>query len=308
MMNALEHWDQSEKLDAEQHSPGGRFRSSPGQWPKGQERPFAVTEWSPLVDISEDDKEYQIHAELPGVGKADVKVTAEEGKLTITGESSFAKGDRSKKYHRVERAHGRFGRSFSIPDDANPARLSAEFSDGVLRVRLAKNETSQPQPEGAADEITLWWQKTLGKKAVLGQASNRPPPWPRAPVPIRLWTRPESEHAQRAKMVVEARPSATERNGVKNPRAEEQRGHRGWDGSLVALGQLKRWSGAVVGGGLLFLVMVLLRLTGAVFATIRAALGILTAGCRRVRNGPRSLRGLNPLRAPSEYPVIFRKP
>ena len=106
---------------------------------------MAVAEWAPLVDISEDDKEYLIKAELPEVKKENVKVTAEEGTLTITGERKFEKEEKNKKYHRVERAYGSFVRNFSLPDDANPGKVSAEFKDGVLKVHLTKDEKARPQ-------------------------------------------------------------------------------------------------------------------------------------------------------------------
>jgi HSP20 family protein len=79
------------------------------------------------------------------VKREDVKVTAEEGTLTITGERKFEKEEKGKKYHRVERAYGSFGRSFSLPDDASPAQVSAEFKDGVLTVHLVKTEKAKPQ-------------------------------------------------------------------------------------------------------------------------------------------------------------------
>ena len=106
---------------------------------------MAVAEWSPLVDISEDDKEYLIKAELPDVKKEDVKVTAQEGTLTIMGERKFEKEEKGRRYHRVERAYGTFGRSFSLPDDASPAKVSAEFKDGVLTVHLVKDKKAKPQ-------------------------------------------------------------------------------------------------------------------------------------------------------------------
>jgi len=144
-MNALTRWNQLKELEALQHGLGSLLNRSPAQWPEGQEEPMAVAEWSPLVDISEDDKEYLIKAELPEVKKEDVKVTAENGTLTIMGERRYEKEDKNKKYHRVERAYGSFGRSFSFPDDASPGRVSAEFKDGVLTVHLAKDEKSKPQ-------------------------------------------------------------------------------------------------------------------------------------------------------------------
>jgi len=144
-MNTLTRWNQLRQLEALQHGLGSLLGRSPAQRPDGQEEPMAVAEWAPLVDISEDDKEYLIKAELPEVKKEDVKVTAEDGTLTIMGERKFEKEEKSKKYHRVERAFGSFGRSFSLPDDASPAKVSAEFKDGVLTVHLAKDEKAKPQ-------------------------------------------------------------------------------------------------------------------------------------------------------------------
>src|SRR6185295_9089363 len=112
---------------------------------EGYEEPLRVPEWTPLVDISEDAKEYLIKAELPEVKKEDLKITMEAGTLTITGDRKCEKEENGKKYHRVERAYGSFGRSFSLPDDASPAKVSAEFKDGVLTVHLAKDEKAKPQ-------------------------------------------------------------------------------------------------------------------------------------------------------------------
>ena len=143
-MNALTRWNQLRQLEALQHGLGSLFNRSSAQWPEGQEEPMAVAEWAPLVDISEDDKEYLIKAELSEVKKEDVKVTAVEGTLTIMGERKFEKEEKGKKYHRVERAYGSFGRTFSIPDDASPGKVSAEFKDGVLTVHLAKTQKAKP--------------------------------------------------------------------------------------------------------------------------------------------------------------------
>jgi len=144
-MNALTRWNQLRELEALHRGLSGLFSRPPALGTESQEEPLAVAEWAPLVDISEDDQEYLIKAELPEVKREDVKVTAEEGTLTIMGERKFAKDDKSKKYHRVERAYGSFGRSFSLPDDVSPAKVSAEFKDGVLTVHLAKTEKARPQ-------------------------------------------------------------------------------------------------------------------------------------------------------------------
>jgi HSP20 family protein len=144
-MNALKRWNRLKDLEAFQHGLDTLLGRSSAHWPEGQEEPMAVAEWAPLVDISEDDKEYRIKAELPDVKKEDVKVTAQEGTLTIMGERKFEKEEKGRRYHRVERAYGTFGRSFSLPDDANPAKVSAEFKDGMLTVHLVKDEKAKPQ-------------------------------------------------------------------------------------------------------------------------------------------------------------------
>ena len=82
------------ELEALQHGLGSLFSRSPVHLPEGQEEQIAVPEWAPLVDISEDDKEYLIKAELPEVKKEDVKVTAEEGTLTIMGDAISEGGER----------------------------------------------------------------------------------------------------------------------------------------------------------------------------------------------------------------------
>jgi HSP20 family protein len=102
-------------------------------------------EWAPLVDIAEDDKEYLIKVELPEVSKDDVKVTVENGTLTITGERKAEKEEKGRKFHRIERVYGRFARSFTIPEDAEDDNVKAEFKDGVLRVHLAKSEKARPK-------------------------------------------------------------------------------------------------------------------------------------------------------------------
>ena len=144
-MNALKRWNQLKDLEAFQHGLDSLLGRAPVRRPEGQDEHLAAAEWSPLVDISEDDKEYLIKAELPEVKKEDVKVTAVEGTLTIMGERKFETEVKGRKYHRVERAYGSFGRSFSLPDDASPAKVTAEFNNGLLVVHLVKDEKAKPQ-------------------------------------------------------------------------------------------------------------------------------------------------------------------
>ncbi len=133
------------QLEALQQGLGNFFNRASPQWPEDREEPLAVAEWAPLVDISEDEKEYLIQADLPEVKNEDVKVTAEDGTLTITGDRRVPKEEQGRRFHRVERSYGNFVRNFSIPDDACSDKVTADFKNGVLSVHLAKTEKTKPQ-------------------------------------------------------------------------------------------------------------------------------------------------------------------
>jgi len=135
-------WDPFRELSEFQNRLGSFFSRSPAF--RGQEG-AAISQWSPAVDIVEDDKEFVIKAELPEVKKEDVRVTVENGVLTISGERKFEKEEKNKRYHRVERSFGSFTRSFSLPEGANPSKVHAAFKDGILQVHLQKSESTRPK-------------------------------------------------------------------------------------------------------------------------------------------------------------------
>jgi HSP20 family protein len=143
-MSALTRWDPFKEMDDLQKRLNSIFGLNPQRPINGKEE-MTVAQWLPLVDITEDDKQYLIKAELPEVRKDDVKVVVESGVLTISGERNFEKEEKDKKYHRIERSYGSFTRSFSVPDDADDSKVSAEFKDGVLTVHLAKSEKARPK-------------------------------------------------------------------------------------------------------------------------------------------------------------------
>lgn len=111
----------------------------------GQKEAISVAEWSPLVDITEDEKEYLIKAELPDIKKDDVKLTVQDNVLAISGERKYEKEEKDTKYHRVERAYGSFLRSFTLPEDADGSKVAAEYKDGILKVHLPKSAQVKPK-------------------------------------------------------------------------------------------------------------------------------------------------------------------
>jgi len=144
-MNAITRWDPFKELDDLQSRLSTLFGRAPVRKDGGKDEAMTVAEWTPLVDIVEDDHEYLIKAEVPEVKKEDVKVTVQNGVLSLVGNRRFVKEENDKKYHRVERAYGSFVRSFSLPEDADENKVSADFKDGVLQVHLPKSEKARPK-------------------------------------------------------------------------------------------------------------------------------------------------------------------
>jgi HSP20 family protein len=143
-MNTLTRWDPFKEMEDVQNRLAKFFGTAPARSTGGQEL-MTLAEWAPSVDISEDDKEWLVKTDLPEVKKEDVKVTVENGVLTISGERKIEKEEKDKKYHRIERSYGNFLRSFTLPEGADGTKVSAEFKHGVLEVHLPKTKKAKAQ-------------------------------------------------------------------------------------------------------------------------------------------------------------------
>lgn len=136
-------WEPFRELEEMENRMTKFFNEFPTPLEFGKVERITPGEWTPSVDVVEDEKEYVIKAELPEVKKEDVKVNVENGTLTISGERKLEKEEKGKKYHRLERAYGSFLRSFSVAEGTKPDRIVAEFKDGVLKVHLPKDEKTK---------------------------------------------------------------------------------------------------------------------------------------------------------------------
>jgi HSP20 family protein len=136
-------WRPFRELEKMQRRMDELFRHLPAM--SEAKEPLAAADWLPAVDITEDDQEYLVKAELPEVKKEDVKVTVEDGTLSITGERKSEKEEKGKKFHRVERSYGRFERTFALPDNADATKVTSNLKDGLLEVHLAKNPVAKPK-------------------------------------------------------------------------------------------------------------------------------------------------------------------
>ena len=141
---ALVRWDPFRELEEVPDRLNRMFARPVASGTNGKET-MIVADWTPSVDISETEGEYLIKAEIPDVKKEDVKVTVEDGVLTIQGQRKQEKEEKGTKYHRIERSYGSFVRTFSLPDVIETDRVKAEFKDGVLNLHLPKSERAKPK-------------------------------------------------------------------------------------------------------------------------------------------------------------------
>ena len=106
---------------------------------------MATSDWVPAVDIREEDNDFVIVADIPGVDPKDIEVHMDNGVLTIKGDKESEKKEEREGYKRVERSYGSFYRRFGLPDTADPEKISAKSNHGVLEVRIGKQEKVQPR-------------------------------------------------------------------------------------------------------------------------------------------------------------------
>ena len=115
--------------------------------------PFRVLErvmpeartWNPSIDIAESDTEITVRAELPGVDPKDVEISLEGNVLTVSGEKSEKKEEKSENYHWAERTFGSFRRTVHLPETIDPEKVTADYDKGVLEIRIAKSEAAKPR-------------------------------------------------------------------------------------------------------------------------------------------------------------------
>ena len=150
---ALERpWNAFQEMEREMASMINQMDRMAGRWPaESKGEGITLAEWTPSVDIIEDEKEYLVKAELPEVKKEEIKVQVRDHTLSITGERKAEKQEKGKKYHRIERTYGSFERSFVLPDEADSGKITSEFQDGVLKVHLPK----VPVPEVKTTEVKV---------------------------------------------------------------------------------------------------------------------------------------------------------
>lgn len=101
--------------------------------------------WSPMADITEDADKYELHFDIPGMKREDIKMQFTDNTLKISGERKAVEEKKDATCHRIERVSGRFYRSFSFPTQVNAENISASYKEGVLTVTVPKAEEVKPR-------------------------------------------------------------------------------------------------------------------------------------------------------------------
>lgn len=105
----------------------------------------AGTMWAPAVDVREDEHNFYVTADLPGMKKEEIEVELENSLLTIKGERRFERREDKENFHFVERSYGNFYRSFTLPKNVKGDAITAEYKDGVLSVMIPKADEVKPK-------------------------------------------------------------------------------------------------------------------------------------------------------------------
>ncbi len=97
------------------------------------------------LDISETEEAFEVEAALPGVKPDDVEVQVHGDTVTIKGKAKEEADEKGKDWLRRERRYGVFARSFTLPTDIDAENASADFENGLLKLRLPKSEAARPK-------------------------------------------------------------------------------------------------------------------------------------------------------------------
>jgi HSP20 family protein len=138
---ALVRWDPIRELDSLQADMNRLFDSFFGD---RRADGGSTRRWIPAMDLAETDDHLVLRADLPGMTEDDIELEIKDGVLTISGERKAEHEEKGEGFHRMERAFGHFSRSLTLPQGVDAKEVDANFSQGVLEVRVPKPAESKP--------------------------------------------------------------------------------------------------------------------------------------------------------------------
>lgn len=99
--------------------------------------------WIPSCDVRENETDFVVRAELPGVNKDEIKINLVNNTLTIRGEKKQESEEKKGNWHRVERTFGTFERALTFPANVQQEQIKARFTNGVLEITVPKAESAR---------------------------------------------------------------------------------------------------------------------------------------------------------------------
>ncbi len=143
MSSMITRWDPFRELNTITDRMNRLFQESFGQG--SRDEGLMTANFVPPVDIYEDEHSVTIKMEVPGIDQKDIDVRVENNTLVVRGERKFEKDEKEENFHRIERRYGSFYRAFTLPNTVNTDDVSADYENGVLKVKLTKKAEAKPK-------------------------------------------------------------------------------------------------------------------------------------------------------------------
>lgn len=158
-MTRLTRWEPFREFSPMQDRLNRLFRESYN--PERPEEALTTTTLAPPVDIYEDEHNFTLKIEVPGIDEKDIDVRIEGNTLAVHGERKLDKEEKEENFRRVERHYGSFTRSFTLPGSVDPGQVSADYDKGVLKIKLPKKAEAKPKQI----KVNIRGEKALEAKA-----------------------------------------------------------------------------------------------------------------------------------------------
>jgi len=142
------------------------FRES---YSAGSDDSLAASTFAPAVDVYEDEHKVTLKIEVPGIDEKDIDVRVENHTLTVHGERKIEKEEKEENYRRVERHHGTFTRTFTLPQTVDTENVSASYEKGVLKIALPKKAEAKPKQI----KVTVGSEKSIEAKTAETKAPGK---------------------------------------------------------------------------------------------------------------------------------------
>jgi HSP20 family protein len=140
---AITRWDPFQELNLITDRMNRLFQDSFGS--SNRDEALTTSSFVPPVDIYEDEHNITLKIEVPGIEQKDIDVRLENNTLMVRGERKFEKEEKEENFHRVERRYGSFFRAFTLPNTVDAESVSADYDNGVLKIKLAKKAEAKPK-------------------------------------------------------------------------------------------------------------------------------------------------------------------